>query len=250
MTIISKRLKTFLLILSLASGIIIASGYVYYRQINRAEDPRIIDARLKMTEYNRLMADNEPDLALLLLDHVEDIYMNTPGYPESYEPGVIHNNRGSIFLIKAEKYFLENKKPDMENLAQARKHIEKGIQIYKGWLDKVTPMEKNRVRSMVLPCFQADDPAFTGLDLEKIIEKRVDDIMVSKTETLRRLSVSYTNLGIVFRYEGNPEESGECYKKAIELWPDNYVAKDNLNRLMGLPPEKRSIIRQIFFKKK
>ncbi len=246
----TKKLKTLIILLILISGIIVASGYIYYRQINLAEDPRIIDARVKMKEYNRLMGENETDLALLLLDHVESVYMDTPGYSESYEPGVINNNRGSIFLIKAENYFLKNKKPDRENLLLARQNIEKGIEIYRAWIDKITPMEKDQVRSMILPFFSTDDPAFAGLNLDKIIEKRVNDIMASRTETMRRLSVGYTNLGIVCRYEGRLEEAGDRYKKAIELWEDNYVAKDNLNRLMGLPPEKRNILKQLFFKKK
>jgi tetratricopeptide (TPR) repeat protein len=86
--------------------------------------------------------------------------------------------------------------------------------------------------------------------LERIIEKRVDDILASKIETKRRLSVSHTNLGIVFRYEEDLEAAKEQYEKAIELWPENHVAKDNLNRLLGLPAEKRSIIRELFYRER
>lgn len=236
--------------MTLIAGIIISSGYLYYRSLNRAEDPRIIDARKKMTEYNRLMGENNPDLAILLLDQVEDIYMNTPGYAQSYEPGVVHNNRGTVFLIKAETEILNSKKTDPENLIQAKHFIQSSVDIYTRWLDTVTPLTRGQIRNMILPFFLAQDPVFAGLDLNKIIEKRVDDIIVSKIETRRRLSVSYTNLGIVCRYEGDLDGSRQHYEKAIELWDENHAAQDNLNRLMGLPPEKRNIIRKMFFKER
>ena len=246
----SKKIKTLLLSVIIISGIIIVSGYFYYREINRAEDPRIVDARNKMTEYNKLMGENEIDLALLVLDQVEDIYLNTPGYAESYEPGVIQNNRGSVFLIKTETEILNKKETDPENIILAKKHIQKSIDIYTNWLDKITPLSRDQILNMIQPFFPENDPAFTGLNINKIIEKRVDDIIVSKLESKRRLSVSYTNLAIILRYEGNLEEAKEYYEKALKLWPENHVAKNNLNRLMGLPQEKRNIIKELFYKER
>ena len=245
---ISKKLKTLLLALALIAGVIVASGYFYYRSLNLAEDPRIIDARKKMAEYNELMSEDEKDLALVILDSVEDIYMRTPGYADSYERGVILNNRGSVFLIKAETEMIEDEKADKGNLVLAERYIIDGIDIYTRWLERIEPMGRGEIREMILPYFRADDPAFEGLDLEKIIEKRVDDIMDSKIETRRRLSVSHANLGIVRRYEGDLEGAKVQYERALELWPDNYVAEDNLHRLFGQEPEKRNLIQQMFFK--
>ena len=247
MGFISKKL---LLPLILITGVIVASGYFYYRELNRAEDPRIIDARKKMTEYNKLMSENESGLALLVLDQVEDIYRNTSGYADSYELGVVLNNRGSVFLIKAETDMINEEKADTGSLALAEQYITSSIDVYTSWLEKIEPMEREEVYNMIWSFFPEDDPVFTNLDLEKIIEKRIDDIMVSKIETVRRLSVSYTNLGIVYRYKGNLEEAKVQYEKALELWSENHVAKDNLNRLFGLPPEKRNIIKQMFFEER
>jgi tetratricopeptide (TPR) repeat protein len=250
MSFISKKLKTLLLALILISGIIVASGYFYYWGLNRAEDPRIVAARKTMAEYNELMSDNEFGLALLVLDQVEDIYMNTPGYDNSYELGVILNNRGSIFLIKAETDIINKNEQDSGNLVLAERYITSSIDIYTSWLERIESMEREDIYNMTAPFFREGDPAFDGLDLKKIIEKRVDDIMDSKIETKRRLSVSHTNLGIVRRYEGNLEEALAQYEKALELWPDNYIAKDNINQLQGLPLEKRNIIKQMFFDNK
>ena len=247
MGFISKKL---LLPLILITGVIVASGYFYYRELNRAEDPRIIDARKKMTEYNKLMSENESGLALLVLDQVEDIYRNTSGYADSYELGVVLNNRGSVFLIKAETDMINEEKADTGSLALAEQYITSSIDVYTSWLEKIEPMEREEVYNMIWSFFPEDDPVFTNLDLEKIVEKRIDDIMVSKIETVRRLSVSYTNLGIVYRYKGNLEEAKVQYEKALELWSENHVAKDNLNQLFGLPPEKRNIIKQMFFEER
>ncbi len=250
MSFISKKLRALLLIVILISGAIVASGYFYYRELNRAEDPRIVDARRAMAEYNELMSENETGFALLLLDRVEDIYINTPGYANSYELGVVENNRGSIYLINAETDIINEEKARTSNLVLAERYITNSIDIYTGWLERINSMEREEVYSMVLPFFREGDPAFANLDLERIIEKRVDDIMASKVETKRRLSVSHTNLGIVRRYEENLEEAMEQYEKAVELWSDNHVAKDNINQLLGLPLEKRNMIKQMFFKDK
>ncbi|MCK5373867.1 MAG: tetratricopeptide repeat protein [Alphaproteobacteria bacterium] len=250
MNFISRKLKTLLLILFLISGVIVASGWVYYRELNRAEDPRIIEARKIMVKYNNLMSENETDLALLVLDQVEDIYRNTSGYADSYEIGVVLNNRGSVFLIKVETDIINQKEPHIDNFTQAKQYLKSSIDVYTNWLEKIESMEREDVYNMILPFFSENDPAFDNLDLEKIIEKRIDDIVASKIETGRRLSVSYTNLGIVYRYEGNLENAMEQYEKALALWPDNHVAKNNLNQLLGFPLEKRNIIKQMFFEEK
>jgi tetratricopeptide (TPR) repeat protein len=248
MSFIQKKLKIILLILILSSGTIVTSGYFHYRALNRTEDPRIVDARKIMVKYNKLMSENETGLALLILNQVEDIYMNTLGYSNSFELGVIENNRGSIYLIKAETDLINEDETKESNLILAERYITNSIDIYTGWLERVDSMEREDIREMVLLYFREDDSAFNGFDLEKIINKRVDDIMASKTETKRRLSVSHTNLGIIRRYEGNLEKAMEQYEKAVELWPDNHVAKDNINQLLGRPLEKRNIIKQMFFK--
>ncbi len=250
MNFIPKNLRNLLIALAAIAGLIVLAGFFYYRSLNLAEDPRIIEARKKMAEYNELMEKNETGLALLVLDRVEDIYRNTPGYEDSFELGVVLNNRGSVFLIRAATDIINDKEPNADNLAKARQYFKRTIDIYSSWLERVGALERDEVRNMILPFFPEDDPTFEGLDLNSIIEKRVDDILASKVDAARRLSVSHTNLAIVNRYEGNPEAAKAQYEKALELWPENHIAKDNLNRLLGLPPEKRNVFEQLFYKER
>jgi hypothetical protein len=151
MHFVSKNLKTLLIALALIVGAIVLSGYFHYRSLNLAEDPRIIEARKKMAEFNELMSGNETGRALLVLDQVEEIYKNTPGYEDSYEPGVIHNNRGSVYLVKAQTDLLNEKEPNSGDLAQARQYFEDSIDVYTNWLDSIGSMERSEVRSMTLP---------------------------------------------------------------------------------------------------
>jgi len=90
------------------------------------------------------------------------------------------------------------------------------------------------------------DPAFKNRNYNKILNKRIDDLILARHETPRRLSVTYTNMGIVLRHQYKQNEAVECYIKAIKLWKDNYTARNNFNVLMGKPPEDRSIIDQLF----
>jgi hypothetical protein len=83
-------------------------------------------------------------------------------------------------------------------------------------------------------------------NFSKIFHKRVDDLVLAQNETPRRLSVSFTNQGIVQRHLYKQNEAVESYIKAIKLWKDNFTARNNFNVLMGKPPKDRSIIDQLF----
>jgi tetratricopeptide (TPR) repeat protein len=82
--------------------------------------------------------------------------------------------------------------------------------------------------------------------LDAIIRNRVKEIMSARIETPRRLSVSYTNLGIIKRHENEVEKAYDYYNKALELWDENHAAKNNMNILFGKPPEKQSVLRKLF----
>jgi tetratricopeptide (TPR) repeat protein len=81
---------------------------------------------------------------------------------------------------------------------------------------------------------------------QSYLEKRVEEIIVAQHETKRRLSVSYTNLGIIHRHRGEFEEASEYYQKAFTLWEDNLTARNNLNILLGRPVEKRNFLEKLF----
>jgi hypothetical protein len=91
-----------------------------------------------------------------------------------------------------------------------------------------------------------DDPAFTGLNFDRIISGRIRNIKLAQVETPRRLSVSLTNKGAVYRYILIPDSAVAYYKEALELWPGNITAKSNLSVLMGGQPVEPTFIEKLF----
>lgn len=244
----TKKVFTVVLIITLG---IIGSAWLKFRDINRSADPRVVEARLLYKEFNSLMKAGQDDEAYATLDKIEGIYLKTPGYEGSFELGVVENNRASFYLNKVETEFLTNESniiPENINLylAYAREYCEKSIAIYLQWLDSVGKLNQDQVETLIKPWFSEKDPAFKGFNYEKILKRRVKEIMEAQVETKRRLSVSYSNMGVIARYEKNNEKSKEYYEKSLELWPENYVAKNNLRVLHGQPIEKRSIVKQLF----
>jgi len=220
-------------------------AYIYYSGKNRAEDPRVVETKFLFKQFDELMKINEFATALPLLDTIEMIFESVPGYSESYEPGIVYNDRGSAYLSMA----LYGEKDSLEKsilLTMARKNIDTAILIYSNWIEKNGDLSSEELIQVVLPYFLQDDIAFVNKNYNRIIRKRVDDLLLAQKETSRRLSVSYTNLGIIQRHQYLQEEAVESYTMAIKLWKDNFTARNNFNVLMGLPPKDRSIINKLF----
>jgi len=220
-------------------------AYIYYNGKNKAEDPRIVQAKYMFRQFDELMKENKFSSALPVLDSIEIILMKVPGYKDSYEPGIVYNNRGSAYLSMA----LYSSKDSIEKfrlLKISEKNIDSSIAIYNTWIDKNNNLNEAELSKNAEPFFSQNDAAFTGRNIKKIIRKRAEDLALAQKETPRRLSVCYTNLGIVQRHQYKQNEAAESYIKAIKLWKDNYTARNNFNVLMGKPPEDRSIIDQLF----
>jgi tetratricopeptide (TPR) repeat protein len=81
---------------------------------------------------------------------------------------------------------------------------------------------------------------------EKYLRTRTEEILEALEENPRRLSVCYTNLGLIYRYRGEYIKAAEQYKKAIELWDRNLDAENNLNKLLNKPLRKRNFIQRMF----
>jgi len=242
---ISNQTKKILSGISIIVVISFLVAYIYYSGKNNAEDPRIIQTKYMFRQFNDLMKENKFPSALPLLDSIELIFKMVPGYVESYEPGIVYNDRGSAFLSIA-LYLTKDSTEKIHLLGKAKKNIDSAIVIYEAWLDKNSTLSKDELSVMAKPFFPENDPAFIGKNYKRILNKRADDLFLAKKETPRRLSVCFTNLGIVLRHQYKQNEAVECYVKAIELWKDNYTARNNLNVLMGKPPKDRSIINKLF----
>lgn len=242
---ISEQTKKLLIGILIIICISVVIAYVYYDGKNKAEDPRIAETKHLFRNFDELMKENNFSLALSLLDTIESILQKVPGYNKSYEPGIVYNNRGSAYISIA-LYSNKDSAEKSELLDLAKMNIDSAIVLYTIWLDKNNSLSKDELLNKVKPFFPENDLAFQGRNYNRILKKRVEDLILARKETPRRLSVCYTNLGIVLRHQHKQNEAVESYKKAIILWKDNFTARNNFNVLMGKTPEDRSIIEKLF----
>ena len=242
---ISKQTKKVLVGIFIIICISVLVAYIYYNGKNKAEDPRIVQTKYMFGQFDRLMKENSFSSALPLLDSIEIILVKVPGYKESYELGIVYNNRGSAYLGMA-LYGSKDSAERFRLLETAKRNIDSSISIYNTWLSKNRVLSKNEFLINEKTFFSENDVAFKGRNYNRILRKRAEDLVLAQKETPRRLSVCFTNLGIILRHQYKLNEAVESYIKAIELWKDNYTARNNFNVLMGNPPKDRSIIDKLF----
>ncbi len=229
----------------LLSGIGILFTRYYYKRINSAEDPGTMEARARLSGFDRLMKEGKYADGLSLLDSVEAVYSSIPCYPESYEMGVVYNNRGSARMALA-LYQTGDSVLRSELLKHAESEIRWSILLYEAWKRKFDTMTTEMISSFVSKCFAAREHLGNDMDYQRILNKRVEDIELARVEVNRRISVSYSNLGIIQRHLYQQDSALVSYVKALKLWKRNPTAKNNLNTLLGRPQEEGSLIEQLF----
>jgi len=241
--------KVLAIVLTITASIFIGS-YFYYGSINKAEDPRILPAKELFQKYDKELESDDYVQSLAILDKVLAIYRSTPGYENSYETGVLLNDKASVYLVEVETKVLTESditKPEMQkSLEVAADYINQALAVYRNWMNEMGSLSEAQIRTRLAPYFSDDDPAFGDMDAKKVMRKRVDMILDAQIETPRRISVSLTNLGMVNRYLGNLEEAKQNYQEAIEIWDRNYTAQDNLAVLLNQPVQKRSMLSRLF----
>ncbi|HPG73447.1 MAG TPA: hypothetical protein PLM49_04085 [Bacteroidales bacterium] len=242
---ISKPAKIVIFIILAMIGSSLLVAYLYYSAKNRAEDPRMVRVKKNLARFDEICASDGFDKALLMLADAEKILKNTAGYADSYELGIVYNNMASVYLQQA-IYESSDSSKRVTLFVMADSMVQLSVNTYSNWMMQYGTMPVDSLKWHTLKTFNKNDEAFEGYNYEKIVNKRVDDLLLAQNETPRRLSVAYTNQGIVRRHQYRQQEAIECYVKAIELWKDNYTARNNFNVLMGLPPEDRSIVDQLF----
>lgn len=240
-----KKIKTVTGIMLVLAAIGLAIAWIYYGKINKAVDPRVKQARVMYGRYNFYASQGNEDAIISLLDSITGIYQALPHYQYSYEMGVIKNNRASIFLTKALKDSIPDEIRQLY-FNRAEEYLLAGIGYYINWLDDIDNKSNQEIFQIVYDDFVSDAILVTHKNLNAIVRNRVNEILAAQTETPRRLSVSYTNLGIVMRHQNFIDEAVACYLQALELWEENLTAKNNLNILLGRPLEKRSFIEKMF----
>ncbi|MEN8120804.1 MAG: hypothetical protein ABFS35_10680 [Bacteroidota bacterium] len=241
----NKGTITVILIMTVIVSIGITIANSYYGDINNAEDPRVIEAKYQYKAYNEFVAKNDYKSVFATLDTIENIYLQFPDYQNSYETGVVYNNKAAVWLSSA----LRKSSDEQENqseLDSAKKYIDKSIIVYENWLKDFENLSKEDILIKVKSYYENLNKTILKKDIDKVIEKRVDDILTAQKETIKRLSVSYTNRGIIQRHKSEYDNAMISYKKALELWEGNRNAKNNINILLGRPIEEATVIEKLF----
>jgi len=244
----NKTTRALILIMCalVALGIIIAKSY--YKNLNESIDPRIVDARLLYKQYDKYALNNEIDSVFILLDSIEAIYATIPHYHKSFELGVLNNNRAAAYLTLA----MHSPVYSIDSVAQdsiiqlASQYSKVSIDIYNTWLAAYETLTETEIREKIKPDFVIGFEQIDAKKHNRILERRIKEIIDAQVETKRRLSVSYTNLGIIYRHNEEYEKAADSYETALELWDENLTAENNLNVLLGLPLKKRTLIQKLF----
>ena len=239
------------MVLIVAAGVLIARSY--YGNLNRSVDPRITHARELYEQYDRITQTGDYYRVSALLDSIAFIYEQISHYSNSFELGVIHNNRAAMLLTLAlyGDSIADSLNPYAGSgkdsiIALAEYHVHEAMAIYHKWNSRYGAKGETEIRQLMETEFREgldpSDPAMT----EKYLRNRMDEIEASLVENQRRLSVCHTNLGLIYRLRGQHTEAVAQYEKAIALWDRNLEAENNLNRLLGRPLKKRNIIQKLF----
>lgn len=221
-------------------------AHLYYSSVNNSIDPRIVKARTLYEKYNEYAVANQFDSLNILFDSIENIYNNVKHYNNSYEIGVLYNNRSAMYLTQA-LYHSNRDTVSMDSLillseASARK----SISLYENWLAKYKGQNEFLVDNLIAEDFYDGLELYNDNEKQRFFDTRKQEIKEALIENERRLSVSYTNLGIGYRHKEMYDSAAILYKKAVDLWDQNMTARNNLNILLGHPMEKRSLIEKLF----
>jgi hypothetical protein len=243
---ISKGTKVVFLITLSVSVLAILFALFYYRDLNNLEDPRTRKARELLSLFEKESVRMSDFNSFSLLDSAQSIFRSIPDYESSFEIGVIYNNKCSSLLLSA---IYDTTISNIEKsilLEMAMKYCDSSITVYENWISIWENLSREKVTDRIQTHMQESDNGFEGLNFKRIFEKRVKDLISAQVETPRRLSVSLSNKGTIFRHQLKIDSAFSCFQKSLSVWKDNRTAKSNLSVLMGGDPVKPTIIESLF----
>ena len=244
--IITKGTKVILAITFSVSVAAVVFAFFYYRNVNNSQDPRIKKAREFLLLYDKISGRINSFEAFPLLDSAHTIFRSLPDYETSFENGLIYNNKCSALLLMA-IYDSTIPGPEKINLLDlSMRYCDSSIYVYSSWISDWDSLSPEAIAERIRPFMKEDDPVFSEYNFKKVFSRRVKNITMAQVETPRRLSVSLSNKGTIYRHMLKPDSSLICYRQALSLWKDNRMAESNLNVILGRDPVKPSIIESLF----
>jgi tetratricopeptide (TPR) repeat protein len=243
---IGKSARTLILVMGVLVIIVVIIFQNQFRLQDASVDPRIKPARELYKSYNGFAAANQFDSVLALMDTIESIYRSTDHYANSFEVGVLYNNRGAAWLTMGlfGEYYRSHERDSL--VEKAETSVRAGISIYESWKKEFEQLDEFQIRRAISDLFMKGLNNYNTDDRERFLTSRIAEITEAQAEIDRRLSVGYTNLGMVYRHREKYDSAAVCYEKALELWDRNLAAENNLNTLLGRPHRKRNFIERMF----
>src|SRR6056297_3917279 len=98
-----KNKKTRVVIIVMTALVLLSLIFskFYYQNINDSVDPRIVSARTMYEKYNHLTQDHQYEDVIVLMDSIQRIFDQHDFYKNSFETGVLANNRAAVYLSVA-----------------------------------------------------------------------------------------------------------------------------------------------------
>jgi tetratricopeptide (TPR) repeat protein len=242
----TKGTRTILVITFSVSILAVVFAFFYYRRINNSEDPRIRKAREFLVKYDKASGNINSIEQFPFLDSADVIFKSYPDYETSFEVGVIYNNKCSALLLSALYDSTINATEKSTLLALSMDYCDSSIFIYENWIAEWGKLSPENIADRISIFMNEKDPEFKDSNFRMIFSGRVKNIVKAQIETPRRLSVSLSNKGTIYRHMMKLDSALNCYQLAISLWKDNRTAKSNMTVLMGGKPVKPSIIESLF----
>lgn len=242
-----NKTRTIIILMTVLVFMGIGIAWIYYKGINESVDPRIKDARELYERYNEYAALEHYDSVFWLMDTIESIYNSVDHYRKSYETAVLYNNRAAVHLsvyLQPENEILIGDTAVL--ISKAENAVNHSIRKIQDWYSRFEGLDEDAIRKSIETDFLAGLDEFSPGEKQKFLEKRIAEIIEAQTENQRRLSVSYTNMGIIKRHQQKYDSAALYYSKAIELWDRNLTAENNLNVLLNRPLKKRNLIQKLF----
>ena len=178
------------LILTMTALVVISLIYasLHYRKENRSVDPRIAVARKLYEGYNHLAAQNDFAKVIGLLDSIEGIYHRYPHYYNSFETGVLENNRAAVYLTIVLSYdsissSFHHLGPDsLMGLGEAA--VRNSIYIYERWMAGYSDKNDKEISDYIKESFIEGLPGSYADEIDTYLKNRVGEIRVAIKETL------------------------------------------------------------------